>query len=99
MESKVLTGVCGLHSEGELSGYKTDPWTPLALTLVSFSHRLLNQTIFQPALEKLNYSLVENYLFTTLVIGRWIENLLGINISYETVFSIILLSIILLSSR
>lgn len=25
MESKLLTGVCGLHSEGELSGCKTGP--------------------------------------------------------------------------
>lgn len=65
MESKLLTGVCGLHSEGELSGCKTGPWTPLnflsrSLSLASFSQRLLNQTIFQPAPEELNYSLVEN---------------------------------------
>lgn len=39
----------------------------LALALASFFHRLLDQTIFQPAPEELNYSLVENELFTALV--------------------------------
>lgn len=47
MESKLLTGVCGLHSEGELSGCKTGPWTPLNFLSRSRS-RLVFSSSAQP---------------------------------------------------